>query len=266
MVTSQKPKAIEKSQSCNSEAWQAIFDMWMANHDFDAAPFILTADQMKDATRHFKTTGMREVRILAKRDSREDLPNCFTSRGLFFLPLKNGVYAVLKGEGYLDVPRITSEPEAYEYKLPFELTSSKVGDSEMQHLDFSYSVSMLRTFLGDPQLYLTIRGRKYTPHFTMRVGKFRLEVEGVQTEVDAGYEGKDFIALVEAKNKAATNVIIRQLFYPYRQWKTATGKEVVPVFFWRDGDTYNFYRYAFEDDDDYNSIRLAASKRFKLVR
>jgi hypothetical protein len=266
MDIERRPKTKRTGQSTSSEAWQAIFDMWMADHDFDAAPFILNANQMKDATHHFTTTGMREVRILAKRDSRKDLPDCFASRGLFFLPLKNGVYAVLKGEGYLNIPAITTAPEPYEYKLPFDLISAEVGDSEMQHLDLSYSVSMLRTFVGDPQLYLTIRGRKYTPKFSMRVGKYTLEVESVQTEVDAGYEGKDFIVLVEAKNKAASNVIIRQLYYPYRQWKVATGKEVVPVFFWCERDVYSFYRYAFDDDEDYNSIRLVASKRFRLIR
>ena len=49
--------------------------------------------------------------------------------------------------------------------------------------------------------------------------------------MDAGYEGKSSIVLIEAKNTSASNTIIRQLYYPYRQWQINTNKEVFPVFF-----------------------------------
>lgn len=101
----------------------------------------------------------------------------------------------------------------------------------MQYLDFAYANSLIRTFMDDPSLVLTIRGRKYTPSFQFNVGDYNLEVESVQTEVDAGYEGKSSIVLIEAKNTSASNTIIRQLYYPYRQWQINTTKEVFPVFF-----------------------------------
>lgn len=40
-----------------------------------------------------------------------------------------------------------------------------MGDSEMQHLDFAYASSLMRTFLNDESLVLSIRGRKYTLEF-----------------------------------------------------------------------------------------------------
>ena len=95
----------------------------------------------------------------------------------------------------------------------------------MQHLDFAYAASLVRTFLEDDSLVLTIRGRKYTPKFSFNVGKQNLTAESVQTEVDAGYEGKNQVVLIEAKNSQTDNVIIRQLFYPFRQWQHHTKKK-----------------------------------------
>ncbi|MDR2659374.1 MAG: hypothetical protein LBC27_05220 [Spirochaetaceae bacterium] len=62
---------------------------------------------------------------------------------------------------------------------------------------------------------------QYTPKFDFTAGRFnqKIIVESVQTEVDAGYEGKNQIVLIEAKNSQTKNTIIRQLYYPYRQWQ-----------------------------------------------
>ena len=124
--------------------------------------------------------------------------------------------------------------------------------------------------MNDQSLVLTIRGRKYTPRFSFKVGTNSLDTESVQTEVDAGYEGKDSIVLIEAKNFSATNVIIRQLYYPFRQWSEKTSKKVIPVFFEKrivDGeDLYYIWQYVFTDVNDYNSIKLVKSARFRIVK
>lgn len=142
-----------------------------------------------------------------------------------------------------------------------------VGDSEMQHLDLAYASSLIRTFMEDPSLQLTIRGRKYTPNFSFKIKDQQITVESVQTEVDAGYEGRDKIVLIEAKNSNVTNTIIRQLFYPYRQWKTHTKKDVYLVFFDRDKkeQTYKLWQFAFSDEKDYNSILLVKCAKYKII-
>lgn len=143
------------------------------------------------------------------------------------------------------------------------MDSATVGDSEMQHLDLAYASSLIRTFMNDPTLLLTIRGRKYTPRYSFNVGPHQLNVESVQTEVDACYEGRDQIVLIEAKNKAVNNTIIRQLYYPYRQWKSFTDKDVRILFFDKgDNNVYSIWEYEFLDDNDYNSIHLVKSGRY----
>lgn len=248
-----------------NKSWDLIIKTYgIDKHDFDRAPFYLKAEDIKRATIGIKETGQREARILCKQDHRDKRPTFFIENSLFLLPVKNGVYVIVKGEGYVDIPPIKSDPIRYKSKLQFDLDTAKIGDSEMQHLDFAYASSILRTFLNDETLVLTIRGRKYTPAFSFRVGKQKLEVVGVQTEVDAGYEGEKQVSLVEAKNRDVRDVIIRQLFYPFRQWSCHTKKNVIPVFFDRDKDEYRFWQFDFKDANDYNSIFLVKSNKYVI--
>ncbi|RZD16537.1 MAG: hypothetical protein EVJ46_05870 [Candidatus Acididesulfobacter guangdongensis] len=252
----------------NSRSWKKIFDDYkILEHDFNQSPFSLSAKQIKIACQNFKETSEKEVRILCKQDSRENRPDVFIENNLFLLPVKNGYYNIIKGEGYIDIPEIKKEITVYPSKLDFQLDTTKIGDSEMQHLDFAYAVSLIRTFMDDPSLVLTIRGRKYTPEFEFYVDKQLIKVDSVQTEVDAGYEGKNQIVLIEAKNNNATNVIIRQLYYPYRQWQKHTEKKVVTLFFNKNHgeDIYSIWQLDFKDPKNYNSIQLVKSGKFKIL-
>lgn len=250
----------------NHEPWRSIFDVFKIHkHNFNKSPFVITAQQIKDATAHFKTTNEREVRVLCKQDTREDRPNVFAENGLFILPIKNGTYAIIKGEGYIDIPEITTTTKIYKSKLDFTLDTSLIGNSEMQHLDFAYASSLIRTFLKDDSLVLTIRGRKYTPEFDFYVGKHLISTKSVQTEVDAGYEGRNQIVLVEAKNTLSKNVIIRQLYYPFRQWQNHTSKKVKTIFFEKQSYNYHLFYFEFSDAMNYNSAKLIKGSKFKII-
>lgn len=250
----------------NSVPWKAIFDKYRIHkHNFIKSPFTISAGQIKTATAHFKQTNEKEVRILCKQDCREDRPDVFIENELFLLPIKNGTYVIVKGEGYVDIPTIPDATKIYKSKLNFTLDTSKVGNSEMQHLDFAYATSLIRSFLNDDTLVLTIRGRKYTPQFSFNIDKQRIDVESVQTEVDAGYEGSNQIALIEAKNIKTTNVIIRQLFYPFRQWSHYSKKKVITLFFEKRLNYYSLWQFEFLDKNNYNSIQLHKSYKVQIV-
>lgn len=252
------------------EAWEAIFQRYhIFSHDFDDLPFEITARQIKEATSHFLRTGQREVRILCKQDTRNSRPVVFKERSLFILPIRNGKYALVKGEGYVNIPPIETGVESYTSALDFPLVTSKIGNSEMQHLDFAYANSIIRNFVNDDSLVLTIRGRKYTPKFSFKVGNHKITVESVQTEVDAGYEGRNQIVLIEAKNSSTTDTIIRQLFYPLKQWKhhvseSKTDKKVSTIFFEKAGNEYRLWQFMFADENDYNSIQLVKSRKYRI--
>lgn len=254
----------------HDNSWEKICnDFKILEHNFDEGPYILTAKDIKTACQNFKKTSEKEVRILCKQDTREDRPKVFVDNDLFILPKKNGEYYIVKGEGYLDIPEITTPIQNYQKKLAFDLESSAVGDSEMQFVDFAYANSLIRTFMNDDTLVLTIRGRKYTPSFRFNVGKQILDAVSVQTEVDAGYEGIKDIVLVEAKNSNTHNTIIRQLYYPYKQWTTCTTKPVHTLFFEKrliEGENiFHLWLYEFSNPNDYNSIRLIRSARYRII-
>jgi hypothetical protein len=250
----------------NNESWAKIFsDYDILSHNFDESPFELSAQNIKTACQNFTKVNQKEVRVLCKQDTRSDRPQVFIDNDLFLLPIKNGNYIIVKGEGYVDIPPITSDIKDYNSKLDFKLDTSEIGNSEMQHLDFAYASSLIRTFMNDESLVLTIRGRKYTPAFSFNVGNQTIETQSVQTEVDAGYEGRDKIVLIEAKNSSTNNTIIRQLFYPYKQWKLHTQMDVFLLFFEKRGDVFNIWQYFFTDEYDYNSIQLIKSERYRII-
>ena len=146
----------------NGKSWEKIFaDHKILEHDFGKSPFPLSASQIKRSCQRFKETSEKEVRILCKQDSREDRPEIFQENNLFLLPVKNGFYSIIRGEGYVDIPEIKEETVVYTSKLDFVPDTTKIGNSEMQHLDYAYAASLIRTFTEDPSLVLTIRGRKY---------------------------------------------------------------------------------------------------------
>lgn len=257
-------------QKSNEVSWQRIFEKYdILTHNFDLSPFIISADQIKKAVDKSGNTTSTEVRTLCKQDTRESRPSIFKENGLFILPKKNGEYYIIRGEGYVDIPEIEDPIWDYFKKLSFELESSKVGDSEMQFVDFAYANSLIRTFMKDESLVLTIRGRKYTPPFSFKINGHTLNTTSVQTEVDAGYEGVDSIVLIEAKNSSANNTIIRQLFYPYRQWSINTTKQVKTLFFEKrviNGENiFHLWLFEFTDPEDYNSINLVRSARYRIL-
>jgi len=243
--------------------WLTIFDTYaIHNHDFQKGPFYLSAKQIKKACQEFSKTAEKEVRILCYQAQRKDKPQVFVDDNLFLLPVKNGHYAIIRGDGYIDIPEIKSEPILFDAKFDFFLETPLIGDSEMQHLDFAFASGMIEHFSDVGKLYLSIRGRKYTPEFTFSVGDTEIEQRSVQTEVDAGYEGEKHIILIEGKNVAMKDIIIRQLYYPFRKWSIETSKEVIPLFFEKRGFEYMFWMYEFTDKTNYNSIKLVKCARY----
>jgi len=250
----------------SNKAWNLIFNtLDLKNHNFALSPYYINSKQIKEITKVFTDTSDREVRILCKQDTRETRPQVFKDNNLFILPVKNGSYAILQGEGYVDIPEIDTKTNVYNSKLDFVLETSKIGNSEMQHLDLAYASSIIRTFCCDNSLVLTIRGRKYTPNFVFNFDRHEIKTGGVQTEVDAGYEGKNNIILIEAKNSQTSNTIIRQIYYPYRQWQIHSQKKVSLIFFEKRQGEFYLWQYHFEDIYNYSSIKLLKSAKYLLV-
>lgn len=208
----------------------------------------------------------REPRLMAKFDHQVQLPPALAQRGCFLLPVRNGRYAIVKGEGY---HRLEPCPEPVDFpsRANFALKTLDQGISEMQHLDLAYNCGMLSAFLGERRLFPTVRGRKRSPAFELEVGDFQLSVKGVQVEVDAGYESSASLTLFEAKIGEPEDFHIRQLYYPFRFWSLASPKPVRNVFFTYEPQerVYRLREYRFEPAHRYGRPRLVKAAGYRLV-
>lgn len=239
--------------SRNHEAWERI----PSEGDFCT----ITADRVRELSG-------REPRLMMKFDHSVQLPPALRDAGKFILPLKNGLYAILKGQGY-HRPEPCPPVRDFARQTSFHLGTSQTGLSEMQHLDQAFNTGLLSEFLSEPVLYPTIRGRKRSPSFSFQVGSHQLDVEAVQVEIDGGYEGPDCVVVVEAKIGECDDFHLRQLYYPYRFWQQLSHKRVRPVFFTFQpdpgGGVYRFREYAFEPSEVYGPPRLVKSAAYRLV-
>lgn len=220
----------------------------------------ITADEIK------AITGL-EPRTMAKMDSSQDLPPVFKDNGYFLLPVKNGLYAIVRGNGFHKLEN-TVHPVAHTSRIQFPLATAGRGMGEMQYLDYSTHSGALESVVKKEALYPSIRGREYSKSFNFFVSKTKIDVSAVQLEVDSGLEGKDAIVLVEAKINTPDDFIIRQLFYPFRHFRViAPHKEIIPVFFTYEPKNkhYNYWIYEFSDPDNYNSIRLKETKTLTIT-
>jgi hypothetical protein len=210
-----------------------------------------------------------ELRLMAKMDSSTDVPAALRRHGYFLLPIKNGEYLLVRGNGFHALENLPEPPTVYRPQLDFDLMTLNVGDSEMQHLDYCYNIGLFEKFAGVTGLRQTIRGRKRMPAIEFsagNLGPIRVQ-SGVQVEVDSGCEGRDDIVLIEGKSGQPTDFIVRQLFYPYRKWRhEIPQKQIRPWFFCSHEVAgrrlYRFWEYFFADDAQYQSLGLRRGEAF----
>jgi len=253
-----------------SEIWsQIVNETGLTHHNFSNGPFYVPHKQIKQIVSTIDApNNKKEIRILGYQATRESRPQYFSDNNLFLMPASNKEWVVIQGEGYIDIPEINSDAIPVKTKLDFKIESFSVGISEMQYLDFAFVHGITQQFLEDESIELTVRGRKRTPHFNYFVNGVEVKCEGVQTEVDAGYEGKNSLTLIEAKSSKIKNEIIRQLYFPFRKWLMDIKKPIRNVFFQfeENSKTLSFWEYGFEDYLKYDSIYLIKSEKYKLIQ
>ncbi|HMA95617.1 MAG TPA: hypothetical protein VKP30_23170, partial [Polyangiaceae bacterium] len=169
--------------SLTGDAWQRISEHLQLSERLAAScePVVVSADAIKQLTG-------REPRLMSKFDTRESRPPALADATI--LPVTNGSYAILPGDGYADVPA----PSLVRHWPPSK-AAARLGSlpwitgptSESQILDMANATGLLQDFLGDDGACLTIRGRLRSPRFEFEFdtphGRAPLTVEGVQIEV-----------------------------------------------------------------------------------
>jgi hypothetical protein len=252
-------------ESSTNAAWTKIFEKFSIEKQIeDNGIFEISAKQIAEI-------GQREPRLMAKFDRRKQRPEILSKNQITILPLSNGKYAMVKGDGYIDIPP-PGKPTSYKVPAPLSELKSipwKGGiHSEPQAIDALFMSSAVKSFVGDETLLLTIRGKSACRPFSFRFKSERREhqlaVDGAQIEIDSGYEGK-ILLLIEAKFGSVEDTIIRQIYYPFRHWRESqVGKKVVCLFLVYSNKIYSMYEFRFADSDLYQSALIARQVHYLL--
>ena len=215
----------------------------------DGRSYIIKAKKLKTVTN-------REPRLLTKVDEPEQLPDILHNAGYSLLAITNGSYLIFKGDVFTAVSKCSRQSN-YEPKLDFELKTIGRGTGEAEYLDNAFNIGLISEFTNDAKLYLTIRGRERTREFNFLIGENKVNVNGVQIEVDAGYEGEDEIILIEGKigNRSFFNT--RQLYYPFRHFSQIVPKKKIRTLFFAydlSRATYELHEFGFRELEVFSSI------------
>ena len=219
-----------------------------------------------------KASDKREPRLLAKQDTKNSRPDVFKHNNLSILPVENGKYIIFRDDPvktYYPLEKILAEVPVEEYQpvkdyREYQSLDVRNLSSESQAIDFANLVSLLKTFTNEKELNLTIRGRQRSEKFRVVIpgNHHTVEVEGVQIEVDAGYESPEKIYIFEAKLGRVEDFNIRQLYYPFKDWSCKSTKEIIPLFFVYTNGLFYIIQFAF--GEEYGELRCVKSKCFTV--
>jgi len=251
----------------NDAAWGKIFECLPLLPEIERQGYVyVSAEDIK------KASDMREPRLLAKQDTKNSRPDIFKHNNLSILPVENGKYIIFRDDPvktYYPLEKILAEVPVEEYQpvkdyQEYQSLDVRNLSSESQAIDFANLVSLLKTFTNEKELNLTIRGRQRSEKFCVVIpgNHHSVEVNGVQIEVDAGYESSEKIYIFEAKLGRVEDFNIRQLYYPFKDWSCKSTKEIVPLFFVYTNGL--FYILQFEFGEEYGELRCVKSKCFTV--
>ncbi|MGD9937525.1 MAG: hypothetical protein AB7S61_08645 [Methanoregulaceae archaeon] len=252
--------------SLNDTAWDRVFlELGLLDEIERVGCARISATTLKEV-------GQREPRLMAKQDTLESRPALFRRHHLAILPVKNGEYVIFRDsrpQSYYSFDASVDEVKAERHDSSIEadrIQTLSLGSisTEFQAIDFAHLASVLRTFTSEPTLSLTIRGRYRSNRFSVTLPGIDepVEINGVQIEIDSGFEGENGVYLIGAKLGKRADFHIRQLYYPWKDWSTRTDKPVVPIFFSYSNGLFYLTRFRF--GEQYGDIEIVEHRCFSV--
>lgn len=248
--------------SKNDCAWKFLFEKYDILHKIEQdGSFKISANQIRE---------FREPRLMAKFDHSINLPQIFKQHKLSILPVTRGDYIISHFNAYHKFETLSSD--IVKVGLPNYIQSLNVDaiTSEAVALNCAYVAGIISDFLEDEQLVPTVSGRMGSGTFEFNILDIKNKVQRVinvnnsQIEIDAGYEGLQRLALIEAKRDLSEDFLVRQIYYPFRTWNEQVNKEVKPIFLVYSNGIFHLYEYKFDNPMEYSSIYLVNQKNYTI--
>lgn len=249
-----------------NDSWDKVFERYnILQRIEEQGYFDISASKLKE---------IKEPRLLVKQDHRRDRPTIFQQNGLNILPLSRSEFRIARMELYHDFEEDWADAnEDITFVSPTDVESIDFTriTSEAIAIKSSFCTHILHDFLEDDNLQDTVSGRMASGQFDFLVDnpsaklQNRIPVTNAQIEIDAGYEGRQSLCLIEAKQSLASDFLIRQLYFPYRCWSARINKMIRPVFLIYNNGIYHLMEYTFDDALHYNSIRRIKYKKYRVA-
>lgn len=246
----------------NRELWVKIFSDLQINPETEVS--FVTARQVRQVS-------AREARNMAYMDERAKVPSIFEAHSLFILPVSNGKYAIVRGEGYHELEADSVVYENFQPSFPLGTSILDPERSEGSAVSYAWNSGIISKITGQTSVLLGPPGRFALDPFDFKVdGYAQLHQEGAQAEIDGFFYSSQSACLMEFKARECTDFLIRQLYYPYRHWSGRAARynwaAVRPFFvdFNLDPLTFRFFEYEFTDPADYESISLISARGLRV--
>lgn len=252
-----------KERTKNDIAWEKLFEKYRILEEVEINGFFeIESTQINQE---------RESRLMAKFDHYVNLPKIFRDNHLSLLSISRSKYVIGHFDMYCKV-EYSSKVGAKSVESPLDIESIDSTNlySESSALHFAFNTGVINDLAGEETFY-TVSGRMSTDKFSFNIGSavgnspYLIDVVNSQCEVDGGFEGKNAFLLIEAKNHLVDDLLVRQLYYPYRLWSSKLrNKKVIPILMTYSYDEFSFFIYEFEDDLNYNSLTLVEQKNYVI--
>lgn len=253
----------KKNSISANDAWKAL----IKKHNIiekiqENGCYHIKASQIKE---------FKEPRLMAKWDSTDSLPPILKSNRINILPDSRSSYVISDFLLYQEIPELEEHVTQMDHvELPnYESIDVNNISSEANAINVLLLTGILDDFLDTNNNVATFNGRMGTGKFdfvvdTVRNEKQTISVNNAQCEIDGGFENENSVIIMEAKNVVHEDFHVRQLYYPYRLWKTKVNKPIRLVFSVYSNMIYRLFEYQFNVLDDYSSIELVRTKNYSL--
>lgn len=245
----------------NDKAWKKLFDKYHILQEIQKnGQFVISANQIKE---------FREPRLMTKFDHKVNLPTIFEENSLAILPVTRGDYIISSFSAYKEFEQLSDDVQQVSIPAHIQSLMPQFLVSEAIALNCANACGILEDFLEDDVLVPTVSGRMSSGKFDFKIdtafGTRDVSVSNSQIEIDAAYEGINYLSLFEAKRDLSDDFLVRQLYYPFRAWSNRVTKLIKPVFLVFSNGVYNLYQYQFDDPQNYNSLRLIKQKNYAIA-
>ena len=253
----------EKNSISAADAWKSLIKKYNIVQEVENnGIFHIKASQIKE---------FKEPQLMAKWDSTDALPKVLRDNNLNILPDSRSSYVVSDFLLYQEIPELEEHVTQMDYvEIPeYETIDVNNINSESNAINVLILSHILDDFLESENTVETFNGRMGTGIFDFKVNTVRniyrtIHVNNAQCEIDGGFENEDAVIIMEAKNVVHEDFHIRQLYYPYRLWKSKVNKPIRLIFSVYSNMIFRLFEYKFGEVDNYSSIELVRSKNYSL--